>query len=49
LNSNKLDFETKRQSLNNNQDDNRESYKPIAEESGFDHGENYSIIVDSLK
>ncbi|KAG5672183.1 hypothetical protein PVAND_002333 [Polypedilum vanderplanki] len=36
LNSNKLDFETKRQSLNN-QEDNRESYKPISEDSAFEH------------
>ena len=37
LTSNKLDIEQKRQSLNNSED-NRESYKPISEDTGLDHG-----------
>ncbi|XP_070490298.1 uncharacterized protein CD98hc [Chironomus tepperi] len=36
LTSNKLDIEQKRQSLNNSED-NRESYKPISEDTGLDH------------
>lgn len=45
LTSNKLDIEQKRQSLNNSED-NRESYKPISEDTGRDHGKFLVLLLN---